>query len=246
MAEYVLKSQKRLNAQAVTTILNAGKEIPLRRFASKGRARWSKTVKSWQAGNIFEGEANISTNFAAEAVDISVGPIPAELSQDEPEDSPADLVLLDCPTCGNGAEGTRPAFALDALDKRTWCNNCHRSRFVRLWRCSCGVPWHCCPKHAGEPARLRARATLVNATVQGAPQAATGRASSSNAREVQRNSRRPGQWLDTPPPKRANSSGSTIVFNRKECEAVHNRGNVVNPRLLSTGLKRKFAHLCPN
>ena len=152
---------------------------------------------------------------------------------------PADLVLFACPTCGNVSEGTRPTIALDLLDKKTWCNSCRCSRFVRLWRCECGVPWHACPKHMGEPARIRAkRASVVTVTVQ------RGRASSSNARQpqVRRDSNGLGLWLDAPPTKQARTFGSTVIFSRKECDRAA-RGNTVNPRCLSAGLKRKFAHL---
>ena len=35
---------------------------------------------------------------------------------------------------------------------------CKKSRFVRFWNCTCGIPWHSCMVHQGEPERLRQRA----------------------------------------------------------------------------------------
>ena len=69
------------------------------------------------------------------------------------------------------------------------------------------------------------------------------RGASSSKTQVRRDSRSLGVWLDAPPPKHACTSGSNIVFSKQECEKAV-RGDTVNPRLLSTGLKRKFCHLC--
>ena len=67
------------------------------------------------------------------------------------------VVLLQCPTCVAFVDGTREAFRSDNLNMRTWCRTCKRSRFVRLWRCRCGLLWHICSLHAKEPDRLRAQ-----------------------------------------------------------------------------------------
>ena len=216
-------------------------------------------MRPWHGGKIFVGDGEealpeqLTSGILSSA---SMGSTPADTR------GMPDVILLACPTCGGLAEGTREAFNLSTLDRRTWCKQCRCSRFVRLWRCPCGVLWHACPLHAGEPDRLRAKhATRLKRPLPSG-QRDSPRAKRASTRQdryveptsviagsahVQGNlrapsrSRRVSEWFDAPPPKR-HSAGGIVCFRGKEAEEIFARG--VNPRLLSPNLKRKFAHLC--
>ena len=170
--------------------------------------------------------------------------LPPSVNEEQQQRHLPDVAFFNCPTCGEAADVKMQAFRQEALDKRTWCNNCRKVHLAMLSRCIFGTPWHSCNQHAGEPERLRQVGTVVQTPVKSEPQAANlGRNSTRNSYAVQVNSRRIGQWLDTPPPDRACPT-STISFSAKECEAVGRTAGVLNPRLLSANLKRKFNHLC--
>ena len=79
-----------------------------------------------------------------------------------------DIILLHCPTCKHAVDGTKTKFDTNKLNERTWCKDCHRQRFVRLWQCRCGIPWHTCNTHRGEPARLR-RTSVPTTTATTSP-----------------------------------------------------------------------------
>ena len=67
---------------------------------------------------------------------------------------PQSLFLF-CPRCQFAVDGSRPAFAANKLDHKTWCKRCHRSFAVQDWQCACHMPRHACPLHSNEPSRLR-------------------------------------------------------------------------------------------
>ena len=113
------------------------------------------------------------------------------------------VVLLRCPNCPEQVDGTRRAFDLNTIDYRTWCRRCKRSRFVRLWRCQCGMPWHLCPTHSGEPARLRSNTEASSTTAVAADN--TRRTTSTcmpGVRSIQQSNEYSfNSWMDAPPNK---------------------------------------------
>ena len=122
---------------------------PLHKLQVKGLVKWLQGRRPWPSKLYFTlppqppapAQMSIGTTISS-----TIDAIPTP---------PPSIVLLTCPTCQLAVDGTRQAFADNNLDGRTYCKRCKRYRFVRLWTCSCQLPWYECPIHSGEPARLR-------------------------------------------------------------------------------------------
>ena len=143
-------------------------------------------------------------------------------------------IFLRCPKCPHKVIGTKQVFSHDTLDVKTWCNHCRRSWAVCRWQCSCELPWHACPLHQGEPARLRAAAP--------APSPATTTTNSSTRPKVKRalGQGRDGAiqaWLDQPPPKRGRAPPAEVELGI----AIPSSG--VKHHLMGPKLRAKFPRL---
>ena len=47
------------------------------------------------------------------------------------------------------------------LDKLQMCTACKHHSAVKLWKCTCGKPWHLCPKHKNAPVPQLTHATML-------------------------------------------------------------------------------------
>ena len=113
---------------------------------------------------------------------------------------PTCIVFFRCPRCPHQLPGTKQAFDQGNLDKIIWCNQCQRNLFVRLWQCRCGLPWHTCPRHKGEPDRLRA---LQHTLTPPTPAVQTAQPRPRPKRKLgQGRDQQIQRWLDQPQPKR--------------------------------------------
>ena len=156
-----------------------------------------------------------------------------------------DIVHFQCPRCPHKLPGTRPAFRLNNLDYRLWCNQCRRCLFVKHWQCHCHISWHLCPQHRGEPDRLRAAqaATQPPNPHPPAAQAKVAPARRKAHRELgQGRDSRIQQWLDQPPPKRARAEPAEI-----ELGTIHQDDMPRQPKhhMLGPKLRAKFPRIEP-
>ena len=157
IAKEVLRSQRLMSQAGAQALLEQHKEIPVHRLQLKGRVKWMRGLKQWPRP--LYSNTTLPTVPPAQTTPCPthgpITPLP-------------NIVLLTCPTCGHAVDGTRQAFNINNLDGRTHCKRCRRDRFVRLWQCTCQVPWYECPVHSGEPARLRHQAQSAQPTAPAA------------------------------------------------------------------------------
>ena len=147
-------------------------------------------------------------------------------------------IFFGCPRCTHRLPGTRTAFRHDNLDERIWCNICKRARFIGAWRCQCGIPWHQCPLHKHEPARLRSE--------QAAPPKAATPEPNNMPRDARTTTTRGGtkrylgtgqdehinRWLDTPAHKQPRCTPTHIDLEDNNIPSQPNN----NKRALKTHL----------
>ena len=143
------------------------------------------------------------------------------------------IVFFRCPRCPHQLPGTKPAFATNNLDRRIWCNQCQKSLFSRLWQCSCGLPWHGCPRHQGEPERLRALREPAAPTAPAGPPRRPPKRKLGQGRDemIQR-------WLDHPQPKRSRPPPTEV-----ELGVVEPLSSGIKHHLLGPKLRAKFPKL---
>ena len=145
---------------------------------------------------------------------------------------PAKLVFFRCPKCPHQLNGTKPAFHHHNLDTRIWCNQCQRQRFVKLWQCSCNLPWHTCPIHRDEPTRLCSLAPPTTEGRQQAPQAA--RPHNHRRALGQGRDDHTHRWLDQPPPKRHKPEPMEVELEvLPHLAATGPKPNLMGPKLLA-------------
>ena len=225
LAQELLRSQYRLTIVQAERALRDRQQLATRPMQLKGRVKWSASIKAYtkqlyhtsqeasQQGASTSHEqpttAIVDTNNGQLDVDTGWGDgsLTAGAAAAGGPNQPAhSIIYFQCPRCPHKLPGTREAFHLHNLDSRLWCNSCRKSLFVRKWRCSCNLPWHNCPRHHGDPARLRA---MQQAPASHRP--TTQQCPDHTAHPRQQPKRTLGQgrdesiqrWLDMPPVKRA-------------------------------------------
>ena len=143
-----------------------------------------------------------------------------------------NITFFQCPRCPHKLPGTKAAFHHNNLDTRIWCNQCTRSLFVRLWQCSCGLPWHTCPAHKGEPDRLRAlQHTPTTQHTQPTQPRQRAKRALGQGRDTQIH-----RWLDLPPPKRQRAEPAEVELEvANQHNLLHKRPNIhmLGPKLLA-------------
>ena len=171
-------------------------------------------------GEVKPGDAS-GIGGAPEPTDGSVGEVCPSSSGPQYAAPPLPCtVFLHCPECSFAVDGTRAAFNLATLHQRTWCSRCQRSKFVRLWTCSCKVQWHTCPRHSMEPARLRlarctASATTTTSTVGRRVREASNPKVITDISTI--------QWLDLATARPRRPHNPTVHFSSEEVRKVDSR-----------------------
>ena len=153
---------------------------------------------------------------------------------------PPSIIYLQCPRCTHQLPGTKAAFDTHNLDSRVWCNSCQQSLFVRQWRCRCGLPWHTCPTHQGEPARLRATQAMHQDTATSSR--GSTRPNKTRAKRALGQGRDTAilQWLDQPPQKKRCTVAQDIEL---EDSSHSNRAKRAKPYLMGPKLQAKFPRI---
>ena len=144
--------------------------------------------------------------------------------------------ILQCKECGYETKAERVAFKISELDGKTKCNGCKRMLSVKNWLCPCKVIWYKCDKHAraGDVfRRIKDKTKARNATAK--------TSGPSIFQQVQKEIRcqDPEHILH---PRRHKEDKVTLQgLGRRD-----QTGKPFSLNMLSTGLKRKFPHLCGN
>ena len=230
LAVQVRRSQCKITAKEAKEAYQTHKLIPLRRIQTRGRANWHHTIRVWNNGNIFVGEASgsspsftsTSTSTPSPATSASTTLMKRKADGGSDPKLP-EAILLQCPRCPLVTSGTREAFRHSNLDGKTWCKECRRSSPVQHWRCLCGAPWHRCELHKDEPDRLRAIEQPARKRNRHTP----------SPREVDVT---PSAWIDRVSHRSKRARTDVIDLGQHIVAAI-------NPRFLSPGLKNRFPHL---
>ena len=156
------------------------------------------------------------------------------------------LIFFVCPRCTHQLPGTRNAFRHNKLDAKLWCNQCRRSRYIKAWRCQCGIPWHICPQHRHEPNRLRN--TIAAAKPPHKPPNHTTQTSTSTKRYLGTGQDdNINRWLDLPPTKQPRTTPTHIVLEDPlHPDDTTSSKRVLNTNLLGPKLLAKLARFTPN
>ena len=139
------------------------------RLRTRGRVKWLASLRKWP-NDLFPKnttrEAETTTQQAnPHSKDTNTHDLTTtNITNPNTQVRLPDIVLLHCPTCKHAVDGTKNKFDMDKLNQRTWCKACRRQKFVRLWQCHCGIPWHTCTIHKGDPARLRQTKAMTDTT----------------------------------------------------------------------------------
>ena len=158
IATRIIQSQTSCSHKAAVQKLQDKHWVIQHRLRTRGRTKWLASLREW-TGDLFHSSAKGYTTSTTKQTKHSTNTKHSSNNSEAPDTSTQvrlpDIILLHCPTCRHAVDGTRDKFDIDKLNHRTWCKACRRQKFVHLWQCRCGVPWHTCPTHQGEPARLR-------------------------------------------------------------------------------------------
>ena len=166
VAQHIVRAQANRSGRQASALLDEGSKVKLQPLRTKGKAQWSRGIPKWGAAQVFQQPMPGSMDSsAASGVDCHRSRGAASASSDQRTCEGPDVtastrplpqtIFVFCPKCQFAVDGTRPAFRIDKLDQKTWCKRCHRSHAISNWACACHTPWHACPRHQGEPARLR-------------------------------------------------------------------------------------------
>ena len=117
--------------------------------------------------------------------------------------------FLKCHKCGHHTSAGRRAFDLSNLGVKTWCKICKKAWEVKLWKCSCSIPWHQCVVHKEAPKKTREASKEEKNTTRGNVQQAT-----------ERGKRSLEEAEDRSKSKRAKTKPENVNFSAKECAAV--------------------------
>ena len=227
VATRIIQSQASSSFKAAARKLQQKQWVIQHRLRTKGRTKWLDSIPQWK-GDPFSMNSHTeedthqpttdNTTMTNTTDNTTITNTTTSLTSNEPDDtntSPTaqvrlpDIILLHCPTCKHAVDGTRDKFQLDKLNHRTWCRACQRSRFVKLWQCRCGIPWHTCITHQAEPNRLRRVKTPADTNTEQTSRPTTTQPSNHlvGSSEVQ-------QWLRQP--TRKTSGTMDIVFTQKD------------------------------
>ena len=252
VAQEIIRSQHRISLKQACAALAEGKEIALRQLQLKGRVKWSANIKTSKQPLYNQPTSHHTTSttthnkqpYHPTSTAASTQPqdyhtaaeqqMPTQTQTQPPPTPLPQLIFLVCPRCTHQLPGTRNAFRHNNLDARLWCNQCQRSRFIKAWRCQCGLPWHSCPQHKHEPQRLR-EAQAAKASPHQTPIQTTG--TTSTRRVGTKRHLGTGQdehinrWLDMPVHKQQRSTPTHI-----ELEDIPTSNQPTNKRSLKTHL----------
>ena len=160
LAIRIIQSQASCSHKVATLKLQQKQWVVQHRLRTRGRVKWLASLRSWPDDLFQPGTASdVPTTTHQTNLDSEVTNTNNTTTTTTPTPTTQvrlpDIILLHCPTCKHAVDGTKDKFDMNKLNNRTWCKACHRQKFVRLWQCRCGIPWHTCPAHQGDPARLR-------------------------------------------------------------------------------------------
>ena len=225
LAVEVLLSQQKIARVKARAIVQEHHNIPVKNIQLRGRAAWSANIKPYRL-TIYP-HTNRPHKPPQNHTDMHTGPA------EQATPPQAKIIFFRCPKCPHQVTGTKPAFHHHNLDTRIWCNQCQRQRFVRLWQCSCGIPWHTCPNHRDEPARLRDQVPQLPR----GPQAT--RAHNHKRVLGQGRDDHTHRWLDQPPPKRHKPEPREVEL-EVQPQSMTTRPK---PHLMGPKLRAKFPRL---
>ena len=143
-----------------------------------------------------------------------------------------EKVYFQCGKCMQKVPCDRKAFQTTSLDARTWCGKCGKSLMAKTYLCHCGVLWYKCREHSnvsaveGKSSDTEKPSEDKKNLLDGKPQPKVGK------------------------PKVKRQEPEDLEGNFKVARRKKVGVGVCEPQfrssMLSTGLKRKFAHLCQN
>ena len=267
LAAQVLRSQRRLTISEAHKIMREHRHIPLKGIQTRGRTRWMTTLKMWEGGKIFEGEAQHATSIQSTSSTPSSSTTPWTSTTPPTLSSATTTPILStatstCAMAINGAaaaaEATRhngkPNVIYFKCPRCPTATDASRKAFDlakldgKTWckSCSRSLPikeWRCIcgiPWHTCNRHKnepARIRQVTVH-TGSAKPQVLP--------RRLDNLSHHIDEWLDNQPPKRAK-----LEERRNQVDlGVHflvcanpSLVPVINPNMLGPKLKRKFSHL---
>ena len=220
VATRIIQSQASSSYKAANNKLQQKHWVIQHRLRTKGRTKWLDSIPKWK-GNLFNTASSggddipqpttsttITTNTTT---DTNSNPLDDTKTTHTHQVRLPDIILLHCPTCRHATDGTKDKFQLDKLNHRTWCKACKKQRFVRLWLCRCGIPWHTCTTHQSDPDRLR-RAKAPEPTSTNSTSTVT----TTPPDNYQVGSSSVQQWLRQTPKKAIGNIDMDIVFTQKD------------------------------
>ena len=243
VATEILRSQYRLTHAKAGKAIAEHTRLPLRSIQLNGRTHWSRTIRYsreplYTHPHPSPPKPSSSASTCPADFQPEAGEPPSKQQRRAGAAAPSDrlapslpsIVFFKCPRCPHQVSGTKQAFHLQNMDARVWCNACQRSLFTRHWRCACGLPWHTCPLHQGEPDRLR---NLQPTQTSSAP----------NPPPRPKPTRRLGegrderilQWVDQPSAKRRRQDTSEVDLTSSRSSEAPKRPNLhcLGPKLLA-------------
>ena len=225
LAARIIQSQASCSHKAATQKLRDRHWVIQHRLRTRGRTKWLTSLKKWP-NELFISTSGCDAQHTPKRTNNQATNPTTTTTTAAPEQTThvrlPDIVLLHCPTCRHAVDGTRDKFQLDKLNQRAWCKACRRQKFVRLWQCKCGIPWHTCLEHQGEPGRLRrtTQPTAANTTTTQTDQPETKYIVGSSSTQ---------QWLRKTTARTTATNCTDIIFTRqdeaKARDMVHKRTN---------------------
>ena len=238
VAQEVLRSQHRLTLAKATQAMAAKQQVRIHTIQLKGRAKWAKGLKPYK-GPFYKASTGDTTGSSTDTHRPCMPTNPPIEPPTKRARTLPTLIFLQCPKCPHKLPGTRSSFQDHNLDSKVWCKQCHCSRLVKQWQCTCGVPWHLCPLHKDEPARLRSQQPTPPPPKQRFPAAKAGGKAKLTKGMGQGRDTAVQRWLDSPAPKRHKPAPAEV-----ELEATM-PPTKPNPNFMGPKLQARFLTIGP-
>ena len=251
--------------------------MALRQLQLKGRVKWSASIKPTKQALYNQPTSHHTTTFTKHTTQpyqptstaastqprdyyTTAGgqpqhsqvqqPAPTQPQAPPPPTPLPQLIFFVCPRCTHQLPGTRIAFRHNNLDAKLWCNRCQRSRYIKAWRCQCGLPWHHCPQHKHEPDRLRdtqaAKASYKPPNHTHQPTTSSGTTTTTGRASTKRylgtgQDEHINRWLDMAAQKRPRSTPTHIELEDTQATIQLNNKRALKTHLLGPKLLAKLA-----
>ena len=255
IAVEILRSQHGFSGKHAEATLREGRQVKLHRLRLKGRSKWSRTIPTSVTSPFGDAKAGGQPDGLSSGTASSVWvegqstgnpatpPYTCTHRIHPPHTTPAPpaahssnhplpaVLMLRCPKCPHHISGAKVCFNLTSLDTKTWCNQCKRSWAVTRWECPCQLPWHTCPRHRDEPARLRNTTSTPHEqpSTTPPPPAPHRKKALGQGRDTAVHT-----WLDQPPPKRRRQEPRDVELGATPPPTG------IRPHLLGPKLRAKF------